>query len=83
MLIVGDIVLAKIQGEIVSLTLDERVLSDLTCHQYESGWWASDEDGVDYFVSDAHTVYGQSDPEHEAYCKALGQLVSDPVYYED
>lgn len=49
-------------GEIV-LILDDRVLPDRTCGQYDSGFFAfieGHDEEFDYFVSDEGFVYGES-----------------------
>lgn len=59
----GDTVQAMVNGTLVQLMLDDRVLPDRTAGQYDSGWWAFEpEPGTlyetqDCFVSVSGLVY--------------------------
>lgn len=51
----------KVKTTVGELTLDDRVFPDRSCFQYEAGWWAFDENEVEYFVSDEGIVYREAE----------------------
>ena len=45
-------------GGKVVVDVDDRVLSDRTAGQYENGWWVSDEELFEYFLSESGILWG-------------------------
>lgn len=50
-------------GGTLTVDVDERVLTDRSAGQYESGYWVSDEEGFDFFLSDDGILYALTDDE--------------------
>jgi hypothetical protein len=62
------------------LVLDDRVLSDRSCGQYESGWWAFTPgklraDDPMFFVSDGGEVFSNSEKWPDAYDVQVGKVI--------
>lgn len=78
---IGDTVLALVNGEQVALTLDDRVLPDRSCHQWEAGWWAwfvdEDNEGPEFFVSDEGIVYGSTEQYPDVFDFSVGKTISN------
>jgi hypothetical protein len=77
---VGSRVTVEIDStdETLTLTLDDRVLHDPTCGQWEDGWYVYDINDItdkEYFISDAGIVYGD-DPEkpHDNLSRFVGTV---------
>lgn len=69
----GSTVEVEIGGEILSATLDDRILPDRTCGQYDSGFWAilDNDDGVFISVYDGRVWNDDALPWIIGVCPAL------------
>lgn len=70
----GDIIEARVNSTVLALTLDDRVLPDRSCGQYEAGWWAQTPSGREFFVSDEGIVYAPSRDYPDAYDYEVGRV---------
>jgi hypothetical protein len=72
----GETIVAVIDGLATELQLDDRVLPDRTCGQYDTGYWAGrpSDDDCNFFVSDDGIVYGENEG-GTAFDKEIGRVV--------
>ena len=61
---VGDKVVCRLSaGGKATFEIEDRVLSDRTAGQFESGWWVTDEEMFDFFLSEEGILYGHTPDE--------------------
>lgn len=69
----------RVNGVRMTLTLDERVVIDPSCHQYENGWWGYDDGENPYFISDDGVVYGETqtaEGQLQAFSDSIGKVIA-------
>lgn len=81
----GDVITATIGAHRIDLVLDDAVIPDRTCGQYDAGFWAYtadqwlDDDAPEYFVSSYDgSVYGPDDTGHVTRYIGSVESVSTP-----